>query len=176
MSNRTYEWDHPDFLKSIQFEKKNDTIFITRKGQPLQLSTPELRLPFGVDKNYNGLQMKLQCNHWDETENDHKKFIEFIRTLEQRMCEILGITRDLLPSQVSFHPKFPPIISTKVIVNRGNTIGTEIIDCDKTPVNIFNIEKGEIVACKLLIDSIRPYKGKFWYKLKCKKVVCVKRH
>ena len=39
----------------------------------------------------------------------------------------------------------------------------------------FNNTKLGIVSLKirLFVDSIRPYNGRFWYKLKSKKIVCV---
>ena len=177
MTTKQYEWENTGFLESIQFEKKKDIIYLTRNGNPLTLTTPELRLPFGLDKNYNGFQLKLQCNHWDaEKDGEHMRFIRFLHKLEDTIRTRLNIDSELLPSQITLHPKYPPIVSTKIIVNRGDNIGTEFIDMRNNPVNMFHIDKGEIVVCKLLVDTIRPYKGKLWYKLKCKKVVCVKRH
>ena len=51
MTTKQYEWENTGFLESIQFEKKKDIIYLTRHGNPLTLTTPELRLPFGLDNN-----------------------------------------------------------------------------------------------------------------------------
>ena len=171
---RNYEWKREDFLENIRLEKKGDVIHVMNGDSSVVFSTPEMRLPFGLDKQYNGYQAKLQCNQWDYKKGDQVQFINFLETFENHLRSLLGVSKDNLGSQVYYHHKFPPIVSTKIIIGKNDSIITESIDTSNRPLNIFKLDKGETVICKLMVDTIRPYKGKLWYKLKCKKIICVK--
>jgi hypothetical protein len=165
------DWWHPQFLDNIEVSKVKDFFRVEMGGKALTFTTPMLRIPFGLDKNYNNITIKFQCLQEDE---DHEDFMDFLKNLEEKISELTGVPRDILPSQISKHPGYPELFNTRVISSSKNGIGTDVVDSDGTPVNIYTLEKGDTCKIKMMVDSIRPYKGKFWYKLKCKKIVCVK--
>ena len=164
------DWKSPDFLDKVEIEKVDDYYKVSVDGAPLYFNTPMVRVPFGIDKKYSTIQIKLQCLTEEE---DAEAFIDFIESLEQRMLELTGIPRCSLSSSVSKNPGYQPLITTKIITTRGGNIGTETINTKGENQNVFNIEKGDHLKIRMMVDSIRPYNGKFWYKLKAKKIVCV---
>ena len=164
------DWKTPSFLEKIEVERVEDYYKISMNGNSVSFNTPLLRVPFGLDKKYNVIQMKLQCLTEEE---DSEAFIEFLEALEEKLMELTGIPRNSFVSSITRNPNYPPLFTTKIITNRGGIIGTEVINTKGEYQNIFNIEKGDFVKIRLFVDSIRPYNGRFWYKLKSKKIVCV---
>ena len=165
------DWKHPDFLNKIQLVKVKDYFKVEMSGNSVSFNTPKVRVPFGLDKKYNNIQIKLQCLTEEE---DSEEFIEFIEKLEEKLIELSGIPVCSFVSQITRNRNYAPLFSTKIVTNRGGQIGTEVMNTSGGYENLFNIEKGDICKVKLFVDSIRPYNGRFWYKLKAKKIVCVK--
>ena len=50
-----------DFLEKIVIERVEDYYKVMINGNPISFNTPLLRVPFGLDKKYNVIQLKLQC-------------------------------------------------------------------------------------------------------------------
>lgn len=164
------DWKDPAFLENIEAERVDDYYKITMKGNPVSFNTPMMRVPFGLDKKYNVIQLKLQCLTEEE---DATEFINFLENLEQRLLELTGIPRSSLASSITRNNGYQPLITTKIITNRGGIIGTEVLNTKGEHQNLFNIEKGDHLKIRMFVDSIRPYNGRFWYKLKSKKIICV---
>tara|TARA_B100000161_G_scaffold208330_1_gene153258 strand:+ start:245 stop:751 length:507 start_codon:yes stop_codon:yes gene_type:complete len=164
------DWKNPAFLEQIKVERVEDYYKLSINGNPITFNTPLLRVPFGLDRKYNVIQIKLQCLTEEE---DAEAFIEFLENLEEKLIELTGIPRNSFSSCITKNPKYPPLFTSKIVTNRGGIIGTEVINTKGEFQNLFNIEKGDHVKVRLFVDSIRPYSGRFWYKLKSKKIVCV---
>ena len=164
------DWKNPAFLEQIKVERVEDYYKLSINGNPITFNTPLLRVPFGLDRKYNVIQIKLQCLTEEE---DAEAFIEFLENLEEKLIELTGIPRNSFSSCITKNPKYPPLFTIKIVTNRGGIIGTEVINTKGEFQNLFNIEKGDHVKVRLFVDSIRPYNGRFWYKLKSKKIVCV---
>lgn len=164
------DWKNPNFLEKIEVERVEDYYKLSINGNPITFNTPMLRVPFGLDKKYNVIQVKLQCL---TEEDDSEAFIEFLENLEEKLIELTGIPRNSFSTCITKNPKYPPLFTSKIITNRGGIIGTEVVNTKGEFQNLFNIDKGDHVKIRMFVDSIRPYNGRFWYKLKSKKIVCV---
>jgi hypothetical protein len=130
---------------------------IKNHGNPLILKTPVVRIPFGLEKEYENMLVKLELPK-------DKEFSNLIKAIEKRFCEILEI--DNINSQLreSKNSKFGDLLTTKIIrykdranikINRGNNI--EISS---------NIKKGDSGVATILFDSIWKYGDKYTYKIK----------
>lgn len=164
------DWKDPLFLQRIEVEKVDDYFKVMIDGSAVCFNTPMMRVPFGLDKKYNVIQIKLQCLTEEE---DADPFIDFLESLESRLLQLTGIPRSSLSTFIIRNNGYQPLITSKIITNRGGNIGTELVNTAGEHQNLFNIEKGDHLKIRMMIDSIRPYNGKFWYKLKAKKIVCV---
>jgi len=164
------DWKDADFLEKIVIERVEDYYKVMINENPVSFNTPLLRVPFGLDKKYNVIQLKLQCLTEEE---DAEEFIGFLERLEEKLIELTGIPRNSFSTCITKNPNYPPLFTTKIITNRGGIIGTEVMNTKGEHQNVFNIEKGDHVRVRMFIDSIRPYNGRFWYKLKSKKIICV---
>jgi len=164
------DWKDADFLEKIVIERVEDYYKVMINENPVSFNTPLLRVPFGLDKKYNVIQLKLQCLTEEE---DAEEFIGFLERLEEKLIELTGIPRNSFSTCITKNPNYPPLFTTKIVTNRGGIIGTEVMNTKGEHQNVFNIEKGDHVRVRMFIDSIRPYNGRFWYKLKSKKIICV---
>ena len=136
-------------------KKNNDKIFIT---------TPILYLPFGLEKEYNNLYLKLQLRktHDKEYNNELDNLLETVQSIEEQIEKKIGKN---VKSQIRLHEKYDPIIITKVPVYKGKT-KTEVIDKDGSPFNIYKLEKGIFLKAKLQFDRVFEYNGTIAYKIK----------
>ena len=47
-----------------------------------------------------------------------------------------------------------------------NAVIADVRDSQGAPFNIYGLSKGDMVKCKLLIDTVWYFKGKYSYKIK----------
>jgi hypothetical protein len=146
----------------ITNKKTNGKVFI---------ETPILHLPFGLEKEYNNLYLKLQLRktHDKEYNNELDNLLETLQSIEEQIEKKLGKN---IKSQIRLHEKYDPIIITKVPVYKGKT-KTEFFDKDGSPFNIYNLEKGSFLKAKLQFDRIFEYNGSLVYKIKVVKIKLV---
>jgi ribosomal protein L9 len=121
------------------------------------LKTPIIRIPFGVEKEYQNLIVKIELPK-------DKEFSKLIKAIEQKFCEILEI--DSIKSQLreSTNKSFGDLLTTKIIrykdranikIDRNNSIETSN-----------NIKKGDKGVATLLFDSVWKYGDNYTYKIK----------
>ena len=52
-----------------------------------------------------------------------------------------------------------------------NAVIADVRDSQGAPFNIYGLSKGDMVKCKLLIDTVWYFKGKYSYKIKAKEII-----
>ena len=137
----------------------------------LELTTPEMIIPFGIDKG-NGFQMKLQFTNYKSDPN-MKSFYDFISNLEFQQMQYIGLDEDeidLYNSQIyqDKQNKYDPSLTVKIpfIKNKFNVD----IYHDEYTLNVLNINKFSKVKCDIYIDKIWKYNEKYICKWKVKKI------
>ena len=137
----------------------------------LELTTPEMIIPFGIDKG-NGFQMKLQFTNYKSDPN-MKSFYDFISNLEFQQMQYIGLDEnnvDLYNSQIyqDKQNKYDPLLTVKIpfIKNKFNVD----IYHDEYTLNVLNINKFSKVKCDIYIDKIWKYNEKYICKWKVKKI------
>ena len=137
----------------------------------LELTTPEMIIPFGIDKG-NGFQMKLQYTNYKSDPN-MKSFYDFISNLEFQQMQYIGLDEDeidLYNSQIyqDKQNKYDPLLTVKIpfIKNKFNVD----IYHDEYTLNVLNINKFSKVKCDIYIDKIWKYNEKYICKWKVKKI------
>ena len=137
----------------------------------LELTTPEMIIPFGIDKG-NGFQMKLQFTNYKSDPN-MKSFYDFISNLEFQQMQYIGLDEDeidLYNSQIyqDKQNKYDPLLTVKIpfIKNKFNVD----IYHDEYTLNVLNINKFSKVKCDIYIEKIWKYNEKYICKWKVKKI------
>ena len=137
----------------------------------LELTTPEMIIPFGIDKG-NGFQMKLQFTNYKSDPN-MKSFYDFISNLEFQQMQYIGLDEDeidLYNSQIyqDKQNKYDPLLTVKIPFIK-NKFNVDIYHDDYT-LNVLNINKFSKVKCVIYIDKIWKYNEKYICKWKVKKI------
>ena len=139
--------------------KKNNTLI------PLEIESPLLYLPFGIDKQYNNYYLKLQLRPF--TDNHLKLFLKTIESLES---SLRILTKKKIKSQISISNIYDPIITTKVL-SLKNKIQTQVTK-DNQHYNFYSIKKGTYLKVYIIVDRLwKLNEDEFTYKLKLKKIM-----
>lgn len=160
----------------IKIESKGKHYFITFNNESIKLVTDVLYCPFGLERVYKDLYLKL-CFKGMKNNKELNDLCLFIYKLEKKIKDTLNVSGDAFKSQFRFSDKFEPLLTVKIpIVN-------EQLSCDcvkfvegqgKVPFNIYNIEPKSKMKLELLIDRIWFFKGNYSYRIKAKKIeICV---
>lgn len=135
------------------------TLKVYNKGKPLIFKTPIINIPFGLEKNYNNLIVKLELPK-------NKIFSNMILSLEHKFCELLNIeeiTSQLRPSK---NMNFGDLLTTKIIKYKDKTD----IDIDRNEKmdTLSSLKKGDKGVATIEIDKLWKYNEKYTYKIKLK--------
>ena len=139
---------------------------IKLNDKTIELWTPKLYVPFGLENKYNNYFLNLQLKGED---NYVKLFYYFIETLESKLIELLNISKEDFNSQLRVSEN-SCILYTKVY-EKYKKIITQIKTQTGDYMNIFNLEKECYIKAKLIIDKIWFIKGKYYYKFKLKEII-----
>ena len=159
-------------IERVKIVKVKNYYTITYNDKPIIINTPVVVLPFGLEKEYSNYILKLQLRNI-KINKELEDLYNFFTKLENRIQNYFRNDNGLFKSQIRLHKTYDPLLLTK-IPQVNNKFLCEYTEMNKKPLNMFNIEKGEKVVVKLLIDTIWIYKNTVSYKIKVKKIVCVK--
>lgn len=143
--------------------KENNFLDIKYNSGKLEFESPEMYLPFGLEKNYDNYYLKLQFR---KDKDDILEFYNFIELLEKKLKELLGT--DNLPSQIKTNDKYDPLLVTKLVKVKDNLV----IDVykDDENFNIYKLEKKNYVKATLFLDNIWKKGSTYYYKIKVKEL------
>ena len=137
-------------------------INIRYNDNPLIIDTPDMYIPFGLEKEYSNYVIKLQFR---KTLSDTISFHNFISNLENRLKTLLD--SDNLKSQLKYS-KFDPLLITKIAQNNNKLFIDATFNGEN--INIYNIDKKIIANCKIMIDTIFKKNDNYFYKIKLKEL------
>lgn len=139
---------------------------ILYKQKKLHIITPILYLPFGIDKNYNNIFLKMQMKKNYYNDDTYLTFTNFIKNLEQKFHEL---TNKEINSQLTENEKFGNVLITKV-PNINGKINIDIMK-NKHFELFSNINKKDFMVLELLFDKLWIYnQNMLTYKIKVKKI------
>ena len=139
----------------------DDKLRVKNKNRPLIIKTPIVKIPFGLEKEYNNMVVKLELPK-------DKIFTKLIDAIEKKFCELLNIETINSQLRLSKNEKYGDLLLTKIIrykersfitVNRGNKMEY-----------IRNLKKGEKGIATIEIDKLWKYDDKYTYKIKLKEL------
>ena len=156
---RKIDWNK---LKLEYCDKDSKFVNVRYNDSELTFFSPSMKLPFGLEKEYNNYYFKLEFTT-KKNNTDIINFKLFIEKLEKTFNEFL---EEDIPSQIKYNNKYDPLLICK-IPNRFNKLQC-IIKEKSENINIYNIEKGSYIKCLLFIDKIWKYNNNFYYKIKVK--------
>jgi hypothetical protein len=149
-------------LNNITINKENDNFYnIYYDSKKLEIETPIMCCPFGLEEEYSNLIFKLQFKN---LENDvkMKDLYNFAINFEEKISNLIG---ESVKSQLRLSEKYPPMIISKVVKMKNNIL-TEITDEDNNLFNVYNLKNKYNYGLKCLIklDKIWKYNNKYYYK------------
>ena len=153
------------YLESSQNGKFKNILY---EGSPIVINTPCLPMPFGLEESYNNKFIKLALKDINKS-LESQELYTFIQQLENKLVDLIPACQEI-QSQLRISPKYDPILTVKIPVNR-DVVSLDIVDKNGTPFNIYGLSKGDYVSCKLLIDTVWFFRGKYSYKIKAKKII-----
>ena len=157
-------------LDNIFIDKNN---FIRYKNaeekiKKIEIVTPILYLPFGLDKDKNdNIQLNLQLRRTNcmKHNKELKLFLEFFQSLEKIICDKYKL---LIKSNIKISDKYDPILQTKIVQSKNGVL-TEVFK-DKENFTIYKVKKGDRMKCIIFLDKIWIFNETLFYKIKLKKI------
>jgi len=156
--------------ENIKIDDNDNIYYLNAKKEKKQLEiiTPILYLPFGLDKDTKGnlyLNLQLRKNRCAKINSELKLFLEFLENIE---IKIKNHTEKEVKSLIRKTEKHEPIINTKVI-NKYKYISTEVFK-NKENFNLYKLEPDTYLKCNLLIDKYWEFNDIIFYKIKLKQI------
>jgi len=144
----------------------DEQLNIRYKGKRIVIKTPILYLPFGVDKAYNNIFLKVQMKTDYYDDNTYEKFTAFIAAIEARFAKETGKE---IRSQLSYNEKYGNLLVTKVPHYKGRI--TPNITRDGHHIAFESIEAKNYLVLTLIFDKLWDYKEDILtYKIKVKEI------
>ena len=169
LEEKEYKVDNTEIPKNNERLSYIDIFY--KYNTKIEVTTPEMILPFGIDKNY-GFQMKLQFTDYKNDKN-MKSFYDFITNLEFNQIKHIGLNEDdlhLYNSQIyqDKNNKYDPLLTVKIPFKKNKFL-VDIYNEDYM-LNVLNINKFSKLKCDIYIDKIWKYNEKYVCKWKVSKI------
>ena len=146
-------------IEKIKFNKiNNEIIQILYDDNRMEINTSLVNIPFGLEKEYSNYILKLEIS------NELRYIIE---SIEKKIDEFLNIE---INTQIRKTKNCLPLLICK-IPYKNNKFFCEAITKNNNFINIYNLQKNEILECVIYIDKIWRYKNKYYYKWKVNKII-----
>jgi hypothetical protein len=171
-TQKKLEYEHSESTGEIPKDILNLGYIEISVGKfPIYVTTPLMVCPFGFNKQNN--QLTLQFTDV-KTNSEMNSFFQFIRELELKQMEYLGLTKDendLYLSQIRFDKKgrYDPNLLIKIPFS-NNRFDVDIKNKDESCSisNIYNFSK---MKCDIYIDKIWKFNDKYVCKWKVKRIL-----
>ena len=138
------------------------------RNEPIVIETIFFPVPFGLEESYNNKFIKLSLKNIKNS-LEAQELYTFIKSLEKKLEQSIPDC-DGIQSQLRITGKYDPILTVKIPMGK-NAVIADVIDSQGAPFNIYGLSKGDMVKCKLLIDTVWYFKGKYSYKIKAKEII-----
>jgi hypothetical protein len=115
----------------------------------VRLKTPEMCCRFGLESNYGKQYIKLE---FIKSENDLNtiRFLNVIKSIENKNIKQLGITHDLYQSALKFSDTYEPLLATRIQSIRDKVIIDVQVDNNTDYLStIYDIKKKSNMKCEI---------------------------
>ena len=158
-------------IENIVIDDEYNISYINSKKEKkkLQIITPLVYLPFGLDKDKNNnlvLNLQLRKTKCYKHNEELNLFLIFLDSLENSFNEKTG---KKIKSNIRKNDDYDPIINTKII-KHYNKIVTKTYK-DKENINIYKINKEIYLKTIIIIDKLWEYNDLLFYKFKLKEIL-----
>jgi hypothetical protein len=144
----------------------DDKLNVRYKGKRIVIKTPILYLPFGVDKAYNNIFLKVQMKTNYYEDDTYEKFTDFITKMETKFATETG--KDIR-SQLAHNVKYGNTLTTKV-PHYNDRITPDTIH-NGCHIAFESIEAKNYLVLDLIFDKLWDYKDDILtYKIKVKEI------
>jgi len=150
--------DIEKYIANLEIESNSKYISLK---EPLLIKTPDLYIPFGVEKFYSNYILKLQLRNFKMD-----KIILFAKIIIELENKLNSLLDDCLVSNMKYSDKYDPLLTVKLLQTK-NQFTCNAFKGDE-PLNILDINTKQICKCDLIIDNIWKFKDKYYYKIKLK--------
>jgi len=159
-------------LKNEKNIKNWITYDLLFNDKQIQIETPFMYLPFGVEQKYNDYIIKLQFKGLKKMTEENKNledFYYFIKNIERKISNILKIEKNKkFISRLVEKKNYDDLLEIKINKKFYNI---EIKNVDNTMKNIYDIHKGSYIKCFLAFGKIWMNKDVISYKLLVDKII-----
>lgn len=142
------------FMNSLNIVPNNENLFKFEKK--IVLTTPYMRIPFGIDRNNGNITFKLEFTQLGE-DIYHNQFHETIQEIEKNMIHKLRNklnNQELkIKSQIKQIRNFKPHVEIKISKIK-NKINLDIINKYESGFSLNKIKKNDFIKVKIFCDSI----------------------
>lgn len=162
-------------LESISFNKENAYTSLLINGKRIEITTPKIFLPFGIDKYYNHWSLNMELHNKNCEGN--KEFLEYLENLEKLICKSMNIDKEQLNSQIGMNKGIPNIYARiQSHYNRPvcKLLGTAANSNVKQQLNIYKFPKEVYIKAKLRIGNLWQVNKMFCYKFNAVEVKIVR--
>lgn len=116
------------------------------RGKKIEIITPPMNAPFGLEEVYGKYQLKLCFNNY-KTDHEMRSFIQKIQNVEHRLSTLAPTTN--YHSNIKINKKFDPLL-----VLRINKDEVELLQ------RVAKLKGGEMVRANILLDRLWSYNDK----------------
>jgi len=142
-------------LESISFKKENNYTNLLLNNKRIEITTPKIFLPFGIDKYYNHWSLNMELHNKKCEGNE--EFLKYLEDLENLICKTLNIDKKKLNSQIGNNKGVPSIYARIQSYNnrpRCKLLGTREYSNAKEQLNIYRFPKEVYIKAKLRIGNL----------------------
>ena len=151
------------YLNNLEIIKNSKYLSLK---EPLTIITPNLYIPFGVEKYYTNYILKLQLR--DFKTDKMILFEKLIISIENKLNDLLD---NKLSSNMKYSMKYDPLLTVKLIQNKNVFTCNAAYKNNKNDlINILDIDSKQYCNCELNIDTIWKFKENYYYKIKLKNI------
>jgi hypothetical protein len=164
-------------FNDVDFSKlkivNNNILYEDKRG--LNIITPKMRVPFGLDEEYGKYLLKLEFS--DLYNNDEiTNFYEFIKKLEEFFKNHYN-NSGIYKSLIRLNRSYDPVFCAKVM-ERYNRLECSVVNKkDKSLTTIYDIQKNSNVTALLSFDRVwemsKQNKLRNGYIVYVRKICCV---
>ena len=144
----------------------DDKLNVCYKGKRIVIKTPILYLPFGIERAYNNIFLKVQMKTNYYEDDTYEKFTAFINNIETKFASETGKN---IRSQLSHNEKYGNTLTTKV-PHYKDRITPDIIH-NGHHISFESIHAKHYLVLDLIFDKLWDYKDDILtYKIKVKEI------
>lgn len=144
--------------EQIKYTFNSKCIDLSYNSSKISLQAKGINVPFGLEKNFNNYLLKIILNQ------ESKGLFETIKRLEESNIDFLNkhnlLSNSDYKSQIIQKSNYGEFLVVKIPLIK-NQFMVDITDKDSNIIDVFKIQKKEIMDIHLEMNSIWSFKNKY---------------